>query len=292
MNALEVVQRYFGAWNARDLDGLLSALATDGTHQDPFSGGPIQGDALRQHAARLFSTFSDVRFDVVNAAVASERAVAVEWRMHGTSSGAVGGSAASERRVALQGADFVVLDGDRIASVRRYFDQMTFLGQLGMQISAQPPYPMASVQCGDSAYLSQGKPMRPGAISLTWIAPRSPQEGERLRGRMERIMEQMPTTDGFLSMLVGGCAGKMYTSASWTDVKTAEAMSTHGAHLEAMQDFWKGDLGSSSMTSIWVPFRINGPHVRCAHCDQMADYSRDQGRCSCGATLPDPPPYW
>jgi steroid delta-isomerase-like uncharacterized protein len=292
LNALEVAQRYFGTWNARDLDGIVGALAANGTHQDPVSGGPLQGEALRQHAARLFATFPDVRFDVQNAAAAGERAVAVEWRMCGTNSGSLAGAAASGRTIELPGADFIALDGDRIASVRRYFDRMSFLGQLGLQISAQPPYPMPSVKCGSSAYLSVEKPVRPGAISLTWIAPRSTQEGERLRGQIERIMQQMPGTDGFLSMMLADCAGKMYTSAAWSDVKTAEAMSTRGAHLEAMQDFWKGDLGSASMTSIWVPFRINGPHVRCTHCDQMADYSRDEGRCSCGAALPEPPPYW
>ncbi len=292
MSALEVGLRYFGAWNARNPEAVVAALAGAGTHEDPTSGGPIGGEALLRHANRLFATFPDVSFEIVSASEAADHSVAVQWRMVGTNTGSLMGAGATGRGIDLRGADFISVDGEEIASVRRYFDQMAFVSQLGMHLTMQTPFPMEKVDYGNSAYTSLGKPVPPGAISLTWIAPRSNEERERLRSRIERIMLEMPQTEGFLSMMIAGCAGKMYTSASWTDAKAAEAMSTRGAHLEGMQEFWKGDLGSSSMTSIWVPYRINGPHVRCTGCDIMADYSRDEGRCACGVVLPEPPPYW
>jgi steroid delta-isomerase-like uncharacterized protein len=293
MNASEVVQGYLGAWSARDPEKVVAALAASGTHQDPVSGGPIAGEALRRHAARLFATFPDVSFDIVGAPAMHEDVVSVEWRMRGTNSASLKGAPATHRSLDLRGADFIALDADGIRSVRRYFDQLSLTQQLGMHLSTQTLFEVDSVQYGTSAHMSPpGRNARPEAISLTWIVPRSTEERERLRARIEQIMLEMPKTEGFLSMMVAGCANKLYTSAAWSEAKAPERMAPQGAHLGAMQDFLKGDLGSASMTSIWVPVRINGPHIRCARCDQMSDYSRDGGRCSCGEMLPDPPPYW
>jgi steroid delta-isomerase-like uncharacterized protein len=292
MNALEVVGAYFEAWSARDPLRVVAAFDAHGTHEDPASGGPIGGERLGRHAAGLFAAFPDLSFELVSAAQTGESTVAAQWCMSGTNSAPLMGGPPTQRSISLRGADFIAVSGDKITSVQRYFDQKTFIDQLGLQMSVQNPFPMESVQYGNSAYMSVGKPVRPEAISLTWIVPRNEQEREKLRGRIQQIMQDMPKTPGFLSMMLAGCANKLFTSAAWSDAKAPEQMAPRGAHLEAMQDFWKGDLGAFSMTSIWVPVRINGPHVRCTSCDQMSDYSRNEGRCGCGTMLPDPPPYW
>jgi len=58
--------------------------------------------------------------------------------MRGTNSGLLQGNPPTGRRLALPGADFIAVDGDRIRSVQGYFDQKTFVEQLGLQAIVVP----------------------------------------------------------------------------------------------------------------------------------------------------------
>jgi hypothetical protein len=65
----------------------------------------------------------------------------------------------------------------------------------------------------------------------------------------------------------------------------------NGTHRAAVQNFF-GDLATAgAMTSVWVPQHISAS-IRCSECDRMMNYDRAEGRCACGARLPEPLPCW
>jgi ketosteroid isomerase-like protein len=47
MTDLDAVRKYFAGWNAQDADAILASLTEDGTYEDPGTGGPISGPALK-----------------------------------------------------------------------------------------------------------------------------------------------------------------------------------------------------------------------------------------------------
>jgi steroid delta-isomerase-like uncharacterized protein len=71
----------------------------------------------------------------VEAIVAEGELVATHWRTSGTQRGEFLGVLPTGRRIALQGMDLFRLADDRIAELRRFFDLMDVMQQLG----AVPP---------------------------------------------------------------------------------------------------------------------------------------------------------
>jgi len=71
----------------------------------------------------------------VEAIVAEDELVATHWRTSGTQRGEFLGVEPTGRRIVLQGMDLFRLADDRIAELRRFFDLMDVMQQLG----AVPP---------------------------------------------------------------------------------------------------------------------------------------------------------
>jgi hypothetical protein len=63
MEQINQIHSYFKAWNARDADAILATMGDGGTYQDPSTGVPISGDALRAYVAGLWSAFPDLTFE-------------------------------------------------------------------------------------------------------------------------------------------------------------------------------------------------------------------------------------
>ena len=107
--------------------------------------------------------------------------MAVQWLMRGTNTGLLQGNPPTGGTVALPGADFIVVERDKVRSVQGYFDQKTFVEQLGLQAIVAPTS-LGPMTFGSSARVSSGKLMKPGAVSLTWIDARSDEEEREVRG--------------------------------------------------------------------------------------------------------------
>ena len=65
-----------------------------------------------------------------------------------------------------------------------------------------------------------------------------------------------------------------------------------GQHAEAMKKFFGTELGGGGYTAVFAADHINATWVRCTSCQAMVDHAARQGTCACGATLPQPMPYW
>ena len=288
MNLLDVAQTYFDAWNQRDPAAIIATFAEGGTYSDPTVPA-LTGSALATHAGGLFAAFPDLSFEIVSAAQAGDHAVAVQWMMRGTNTGPLAGGPPTGSTVALPGADFITIDGDKIRAVQGYFDQKTFLEQLGLQVIAQP-YAIGPISFGTGATMQVGKHTKPGAFSLTSIRVRS-DEVQQLNEYSERVLAEMAQMPGFISftaLLANNCG---YTITAWEDAESASQMLRAGAHREAMKVFLGSDFAEGGMTSVWIPHHINALWVRCTACGRMSDYDQDEGKCQCGQSLPHLP-YW
>ena len=291
MNAVEVARKYFDAWNNRDPSAIVATFTEGGTYMDPASGGTLTGQALAEYTGGLFLAFPDLIFDIVSVGPDNDGTVAAQWVMKGTNTGPFGGGPPTGQSVALPGADFITIEGDKIRSVQGYFDQKTFVEQLGLQTIVQP-YSIGPVSFGDSVYLQLGKLTRPGAFSLTSISVRSEEEAQEVRGYSRRILQELAQMPGFISALLARNGNRMLTTTAWENADAPSQVLQGGAHKEAMDRIFSTDFSAGFMTSVWVPDRINAMWVRCTTCGQMSDYDQDQGQCRCGQPLPEPPPYW
>ena len=291
VDSVAVAQGYFDAWNSRVAKAIVATLADGGTYSDPASGGPLSGQALEEHAQGLFGAFPDLSFDIVSSAATGDGTVAAQWLMKGTNTGPFGGGPPTGQSIELPGADFITVEGDKIRSVQGYFDQRTFVEQIGLQAIVQP-YSIGPFTFGVSVRATTGKLIKPGAISLTWIEVDTDEEAEEVRARGRQITQEMLQMEGHISTTTMVFGRRLHTTTAWENPEAPTQLLKSGAHKEAMDRFFGPGFASSASTMVWLPGRFNGMWVRCPSCDQMAEYDQGEGKCRCGAILPEHPPYW
>ena len=288
MNPLDVAQTYFDSWNQRDPAAIVATFAEGGTYSDPIAAG-LSGPALAANASRLFAAFPDLSFEILSAAQTGDHSVAAQWMMRGTNTGPLAGSPPTGKAVALPGADFITVDGDKIRAVQGYFDQKAYLEQLGLQVIAQP-YSVGPISFGTGITMQVGKHTKPGAFSLTSIRIRA-DEMQQLQEYTMPILAELAQMPGFISFTALGANNCAYTITAWEDAESASQMLRAGAHREAMQVFFGREFAEGGTTSVWIPHHINALWVRCTACGRMCDYDQDEGKCQCGQSLPHLP-YW
>jgi steroid delta-isomerase-like uncharacterized protein len=134
MNAIEVVKRYFDAWNRHDADAIVALFAEGGTYSNPIAGQGLTGQAIARFAKGLFTAFPDASFEIVSIGDTGEGLVATQWLAHGTNTGpSADGSPPTGRPVTLPGASFTQVESDNIRSEQAYHDRQTMDEQLGLK---------------------------------------------------------------------------------------------------------------------------------------------------------------
>jgi steroid delta-isomerase-like uncharacterized protein len=131
MDCLDAVTRYFDAWNDHDPHGIVRAFAAGGTYGDSTTPA-ISGDAIGAYAARLWSAFPDLSFEVVSIAEAGAVRTVAEWVMRGTNTGPFQGLPPTGRPIVLSGVDVIEIGADGITAVRAYFDTRAIPEHLGL----------------------------------------------------------------------------------------------------------------------------------------------------------------
>jgi steroid delta-isomerase-like uncharacterized protein len=289
-DAIAVAQRYFDGWNRRDPAAVLETMAPNGAYADPTTGGPISGQAFNAYMTGLFSAFPDVSFEIASIGVAAPDLVAAQWVMRGTNTGSMFGLPPTMKSIDVRGADFIRVAGDRIRSVDGYFDSGEVPRQLGLQVIVQPTS-IGPFQLGISARVS-GSNARPGAFSITAITPRNVEDENNIRQYSRQIAAELPSLKGFIGWVSVTVANRMLTITAWENASDPQQLMERGRHPEAMNKFFAGQLGASAYTSVFTADRINASWVRCTSCSAMVDHAARHGTCPCGATLPQPMPYW
>lgn len=290
MTALDAARRYLDAWNARDADAVVASLAPDGTYQDPTTGGPISGAALKANVEGLCAAFPDLAFEVVSKAETGDGRVAAEWIMRGTNTGSLRGLPPTGKTIALPGSDFIETRDGLVSKVQGYFDAGTMMRQLGLMVLVQP-CTAGPFTFGSSIAVQSGNTAPPAAFSITQLEVDGEEMAEEVRGYSRRILPEMLQDPKCIGATLAKVGNRMLTISAWTDAQAPADFMRKGVHGEAMKPFFQGDLGLSAYTSVWTPERINPYWVRCGACGKMSKHAPGTA-CRCGAPLPDHPPYW
>ena len=264
MIATDVVHRYFDAWNRHDPQGVLATFADAGTYEDPTTGGPLRGEAIVQMTDQFFKRMPDVSFEVVTESLTPD-GVAAQWLMR-----VYGGE------VSLPGADFITLEDGGIRSVRGYFDRQ------GLRDEMSKVLPLTF---GDVSYLSSGRQIRPGAISLTVLNTKTAEERLRVRDLSRQIATEMAASDSFISWSGLTLGHRMITLTAWTDAESAHRGAMVPAHRTAIREFYDGGLsGEGGMLSVWTCESMRRL-VHCRECDRISDWELTQTCPGCGRGL-------
>jgi len=290
VDSLELANRYFAAWNARDPEAILTTFENDGWYADPTTGGPLRGDAIVGYTSALFATYPDLAFELVSEDALGEGRIAAQWVMRGTNTGSLQGLPPTGKTVELAGADFIATGATGVRSVQGYFDTRTLVEQLGLQVLVQPDQ-IGPFSFGRSTRASTGAKTKPSAFSLTVIEVRSPEETTEVSERGREIVQSALGMPGFISMVTAVVGQRMYTMSAWEDAEAPRALLREGPHVDAVKRMFQSDFAAGGFTSVWVPDHLNALMVRCDACHDLTDWS-EEGTCTCGATLPEPPAYW
>jgi predicted ester cyclase len=138
--AEEIARRWFKAIEDHDLDGAIQMLDPD----VDFSSPPAQFKGLepaRSFLRGYVDGFPDARFNLSNVVASGDRAIA-EGTYSGTNTGPLqtpGGEVPpTGKSIALPFAQAILIRDGRIAEQHVYFDQLAFLGQLGLVPEGAP----------------------------------------------------------------------------------------------------------------------------------------------------------
>jgi steroid delta-isomerase-like uncharacterized protein len=257
----QALDRYFDAWNAHNPDAVVAAMASDGTYEDPTTGGPLSGEAFADNVRSLMVGFPDVRFELISVDALDDTRAAAQWLMKGTNSGPMPAGPATNQTIALPGCDFIDYDPaeDRLSKVVGYFDTATMLTQLGLQAHITPANMEPTIKFGIGVRVDTERTAIPGALTVTWIDVDSEHQFTVVNSTTDIIVEQL-RNEGYLGSCLATVGRRNFTFTAWESVEAAKKALRGGAHAQAMRMFLNGELGETArgVTSIWTPERLNG----------------------------------
>ena len=287
---IELVERYVAAWSGHDAAGVVAVFVEGGTYEDPTTGGPVAGQGIADAAGRLFGAFPDVRFEAEDILLGEDSA-AIQWLMRGTNTGSFAGAPPTGETVAVRGSQFLSTGNELVTSAVGHLDQRSVATQLGLQAPIMPRR-VGPMRFGTSVRLDTGRRARPGAISVTRLDMGSPAGLPRLREYAGPVLGGMARMDPVIGAAIfndGQSVG--YTVSAWSSPEAAAEIMGQEQHRVAMRAFFSDGLGVTGSTSVWVPARLNTLLARCSACGTMVDAEAGDV-CSCGASLPEVPPYF
>jgi steroid delta-isomerase-like uncharacterized protein len=129
-----LIERYNDAWNAHDLDLIMSMHAPDMIFENHTAGERAEGDAVRAHIAGIFESWPDLRFEGVRL-YARDGVITQEWTAFATHSKPVKRGeievAPTGREISWAGVDVIPTEGGLIKRKDVYSDSVSILRQLG-----------------------------------------------------------------------------------------------------------------------------------------------------------------
>jgi steroid delta-isomerase-like uncharacterized protein len=130
-----VIARYNEAWNAHDLDAIVSMHAPGMVFANHTAGESAEGEAVRGHIASIFETWPDLRFETKRLYV-RDGVVTQEWTATATHSRRMTrGELVAEptgATVTWEGVDVIPFEEGLIARKDVYSDSVSILRQVGL----------------------------------------------------------------------------------------------------------------------------------------------------------------
>jgi steroid delta-isomerase-like uncharacterized protein len=134
-NLEEAIGRYNEAWNAHDLDAIMSMHAPDMVFENHTAGESAQGEAVREHVGAIFESWPDIHFETRRLYV-REGVVTQEWTATATHSNTMRrGDLVAEptgKRIEWRGVDVIPFEDGQIKRKDVYSDSVSILRQVGL----------------------------------------------------------------------------------------------------------------------------------------------------------------
>jgi steroid delta-isomerase-like uncharacterized protein len=131
-NPVDVARSAFAAWNAHDVEQILTLNTSDVVLESDTNPAPVRGhDELRRFAQAYLTAFPDLRFDVEESFASGDR-VASRWTATGTHRGEFRGVPATGRAVTIHGCTVNQVRDGKTARAWTYWDSATLMRQLGL----------------------------------------------------------------------------------------------------------------------------------------------------------------
>ncbi|HXB16095.1 MAG TPA: nuclear transport factor 2 family protein [Solirubrobacteraceae bacterium] len=129
------IARYNDAWNAHDLDAIMSMHAPDMVFANHTAGESACGEEVRAHIASIFETWPDISFET-NRLYVRDGVVAQEWTARATHTRTMRrGEIVAEptgRSVQWEGADVIPFENGLVKRKDVYSDSVSILRQVGL----------------------------------------------------------------------------------------------------------------------------------------------------------------
>jgi steroid delta-isomerase-like uncharacterized protein len=132
----EFIDRYNAAWNAHDVDTIVSMHTQDSVFENHVTGDRNVGrEAIGRAISGIFSVFPDLAFETRRAYIRDDLVVQ-EWTARGTHQGTMMRSGIevqpTGRSVEYKGMDVIPIRDGLVARKDVYSDSITLLRQLGL----------------------------------------------------------------------------------------------------------------------------------------------------------------
>ena len=129
------ITRYNEAWNAHDLDAILSMHTPDMVFENHTAGERAEGEAVREHIGSIFETWPDIRF-VARRTYVREALVVQEWTATATHANEMRrGDLVAEptgKTITWDGLDVIPFEDGLVKRKDVYSDSVTILTALGL----------------------------------------------------------------------------------------------------------------------------------------------------------------
>ncbi len=132
----DAIGRYNDAWNAHDLNAIMSMHAPDMVFENHTAGESAQGpDEVRSHIAAIFESWPDLRFETRRLYV-RDGVVTQEWTASATHTNTMRrGDLVAEptgERIEWRGVDVIPYEDSLVKRKDVYSDSVSILRQVGL----------------------------------------------------------------------------------------------------------------------------------------------------------------
>jgi steroid delta-isomerase-like uncharacterized protein len=134
--ALEAaIARYNDAWNAHDLDAIMSMHAPDMVFENHTAGERAEGEAVREHIGSIFETWPDIRFEG-RRTYCRDGLVVQEWTATATHANEMRRgdlvAEATGKTISWDGVDVIPFENGLVKRKDVYSDSVSILTQLAL----------------------------------------------------------------------------------------------------------------------------------------------------------------
>jgi steroid delta-isomerase-like uncharacterized protein len=134
--ALEAaIARYNDAWNAHDLDAIMSMHAADMVFENHTAGERAEGEAVREHIGSIFETWPDIRFEG-RRTYCRDGLVVQEWTATATHASEMRRgdlvAEATGKTISWDGVDVIPFENGLVKRKDVYSDSVSILTQLAL----------------------------------------------------------------------------------------------------------------------------------------------------------------